>query len=103
MFIQKMHYSLTSCQLYFLVPLSSFLAHLLALSHMCMHPCVPEHACVMCVCVCVGGGGDVSNGSIHVCICAHEHVCVACLYVCVYTYLGVGGYMCVRPCVNVCT
>ena len=28
-----MHYSLTSCQLYFLVPLSSFLAHLLALSH----------------------------------------------------------------------
>ena len=29
-FIQKMHYSLTSCQLYFLVPLSSFLAHLLA-------------------------------------------------------------------------
>ena len=33
-FIQKMHYSLTSCQLYFLVPLSSFLAHLLALSHM---------------------------------------------------------------------
>ena len=32
-FIQKMHYSLTSCQLYFLVPLSSFLAHLLALSH----------------------------------------------------------------------
>ena len=31
-FIQKMHYSLTSCQLYFLVPLSSFLAHLLALS-----------------------------------------------------------------------
>ena len=32
-FIQKMHYSLTSCQLYFLVPLSSFPAHLLALSH----------------------------------------------------------------------
>ena len=32
-FIQKMYYSLTSCQLYFLVPLSSFLAHLLALSH----------------------------------------------------------------------
>ena len=31
-FIQKMHYSLTSCQFYFLVPLSSFLAHLLALS-----------------------------------------------------------------------
>ena len=30
-FIKKMHYSLTSCQLYFLVPLSSFLAHLLAL------------------------------------------------------------------------
>ena len=29
---KKMHYSLTSCQLYFLVPLSSFLAHLLALS-----------------------------------------------------------------------
>ena len=28
-----MHYSLTSCQLYFLVPLSSFLAHLLALSN----------------------------------------------------------------------
>ena len=28
-----MHYSLTSCQLYFPVPLSSFLAHLLALSH----------------------------------------------------------------------
>ena len=28
-----MHYSLTSCQLYFLVPLSSFLAHLLAISH----------------------------------------------------------------------
>ena len=27
------HYSLTSCQLYLLVPLSSFLAHLLALSH----------------------------------------------------------------------
>ena len=32
-FIQKMHYSLASCQLYFLVPLSSFLAHLLAYSH----------------------------------------------------------------------
>ena len=32
-FIQKTHYSLTSCQLHFLVPLSSFLAHLLALSH----------------------------------------------------------------------
>ena len=32
-FIQKIHYSLTSCQLYFLVPLSSFLAGLLALSH----------------------------------------------------------------------
>ena len=30
---RKMHYSLTSCQLYFLVTLSSFLAHLLALSH----------------------------------------------------------------------
>ena len=30
MFIQKMRYSLTSCQLYFLVPLSSFLAHFLA-------------------------------------------------------------------------
>ena len=28
-----MQYSLTSCQLHFLVPLSSFLAHLLALSH----------------------------------------------------------------------
>ena len=32
-FIQKMQYSHTSCQLYFLVPLSSFLAHLLAVSH----------------------------------------------------------------------
>ena len=32
-FIQKMYYSLTSRQLYFLVPLSSFLAHLLAPSH----------------------------------------------------------------------
>ena len=32
-FIQKIRYSLTSCQLYLLVPLSSFLAHLLALSH----------------------------------------------------------------------
>ena len=32
-FIQKMHYSLTSYQLYFLVPLSSFLAHFLALCH----------------------------------------------------------------------
>ena len=32
-FIQKMHYSFTSCKLYFVVPLSSFLAHLLALSH----------------------------------------------------------------------
>ena len=31
--IQKIHYSLTSCQLHFPVPLSSFLAHLLALSH----------------------------------------------------------------------
>ena len=31
--LKKMHYLLTSCQLYFLVPLSSFLAHLLALSH----------------------------------------------------------------------
>ena len=30
---KKMHYSLTACQLYFLVPPSSFLAHLLALSH----------------------------------------------------------------------
>ena len=33
-FIQKMHYSLTSGQLYFLVPLSSFPAHLLATSNM---------------------------------------------------------------------
>ena len=30
---KEMHYSLTSHQLYFLVPLSSFLAHLLTLSH----------------------------------------------------------------------
>ena len=36
--IQKMHYSLTSCQLYFLVPLSSFLAHLLALSRLTVNP-----------------------------------------------------------------
>ena len=40
-FIQKMHYSLTSCQLYFLVPLSSFLAHLLALS---LYDLVPKGA-----------------------------------------------------------
>ena len=30
--LKKMHYSLTSCQLYFLVPLSSFLAHHLYIS-----------------------------------------------------------------------
>ena len=36
---------LTSCQLYFLVPLSSFLAHLLALSHCISEPpLVPQHA-----------------------------------------------------------
>ena len=34
-FIKKMQYSFTSFQLYFLVPLSSFLAHLLA-SHICI-------------------------------------------------------------------
>ena len=42
-FIQKMHYSLASCQLYFLVPLSSFLAHLLAFSHILTEHPLPAH------------------------------------------------------------
>ena len=45
-FIQKMHYSLTSCQLYFLVPLSSFLAHLLALSHILLSLLLDYSICI---------------------------------------------------------
>ena len=45
-----MHYSLASCQLYFLVPLSSFLAHLLAISHMSYRNSFIVTFSVQCMC-----------------------------------------------------
>ena len=50
---KKMHYSLTFCQLYFLVPLSSFLAHLLARLTVCVSVCVWLNSLCIHTCVCV--------------------------------------------------
>ena len=59
-FIQKMHYSHTSCLLYFLVPLSSFLAQLLALSQ-CLHTHTHTHVRQRDICFLLSKVNNQSN------------------------------------------